>query len=72
MAKRAQFFGAPVFILGLETFDFGTMNKRSGAPGVHLILLMRLNLNKQSYKNIYPSVNYYLLINIIVTIFVSI
>ncbi len=44
MAKRAQFFGAPVFILGLETFDFGTMNKRSGAPGVHLILLMRLNL----------------------------
>ena len=65
-------------ILGLQIIswdlDLGFRNKEKyfRAPGVHNLLLMRLNLNKLSYKNIYPSVNYYLLINIIVTKFISI
>ena len=60
-------------ILGLQIIswdlDLGFRNKEKyfRAPGVHNLLLMRLNLNKLSYKNIYSSVNYYLLINIIVT-----
>ena len=65
-------------ILGLQIiswdFDLGFRNKEKyfRAPGVHNLLLMRLNLNKLSYKNIYSSVNYYLFINIIGTKFISI
>ena len=72
--KKSSFYK----ILGLQIISrdlnlgFRNKGKYFRAPGVHNLLLMRLNLNKLSYKNIYPSVNYYLLINIIVTIFVSI
>ena len=72
--KNSTFFK----ILGLQIIswdlDLGFRNKEKyfRAPGVHNLLLMRLNLNKLSYKNIYSSVNYYLLINIIVTKFISI
>ena len=72
--KKSSFYK----ILGLQIIswdlDLGFRNKEKyfRAPGVHNLLLMRLNLNKLSYKNIYSSVNYYLLINNIATIFISI
>ena len=72
--KKSSFYK----ILGLQIIswdlDLGFRNKEKyfRAPGVHNLLLMRLNLNKIRYKNIYPSVNHYLLINIIVTKFISI
>ena len=72
--KKSSFYK----ILGLQIIswdlDLGFRNKVKyfRAPGAHNLLLMRLNLNKLSYKNIYSSVNYYLLINIIVTKFISI
>ena len=65
-------------ILGLQIIswdldlEFRNKEKYFRAPGVHNLLLMRLNLNKLNYNNIYASVNYYLLINIIVTKFISI
>ena len=72
--KKSSFYK----ILGLQIIswdlDLGFRNKEKyfRAPGVHNLLLMRLNLNKINYNNIYSSVNYYLLINVIVTKFISI
>ena len=72
--KKSSFYK----ILGLQIIswdlDLGFRNKEKyfRAPGVHNLLLMRLNLNNLNYNNIYSSVNYYLLINIIVTKFISI
>ena len=72
--KKSSFYK----ILGLQIvswdLELGFRNKEKyfRAPGVHILLLMRLNLNKLSYKNIYPYVNYYLLMNIIVTKLISI
>ena len=72
--KKTSFYK----ILGLQIIswdlDLGFRNKEKyfRAPGVHNLLLMRLILNKLNYNNIYSSVNYYLLINIIVTKFISI
>ena len=71
--KKSSFYK----ILGLQIIswdlDLGFRNKEQyfRAPGVHNLLLMRLNLNKLSYKNIYSSVNHYLCNNIIVIIFFS-
>ena len=62
--KKSSFYK----ILGLQIvswdLDLGFRNKEKyfRAPGVHILLLMRLNLIKLSYKNIYSSVNYYLYI----------
>ena len=72
--KKTSFYK----ILGLQIIswdlDLGFRNKEKyfRAPGVHNLLLMRLILNKLNYNNIYSSVNYYLLINVIVTKFISI
>ena len=71
--KKSSFYK----ILGLQIIswdlDLGFRNKEKyfRAPGVHNLLLMRLNLNKLSYNNIYSSVNYYLCNNIIVIVFFS-
>ena len=66
-----KFWGSKLY-LGIQTLDFGTRKNTFGAPGVHNLLLMRLNLNKKKYAKIYSIVNYYLLDNIIVIIFISI
>ena len=72
--KKSSFYK----ILGLQIIswdlDLGFRNKEKyfRAPGVHNLLLMRLNLNNEKYIQIDFRVNYYLLINIIVTKFISI
>lgn len=72
--KKSSFYK----ILGLQIIswdlDLGFRNKEKyfRAPGVHNLLLMRLNLNNENYIQTYFNVNYYLLINIIVTKFISI
>ena len=66
--KKSSFYK----ILGLQIIswdsDLGFRHKENtfGAPGVHNLLLMRLNLNKQSYTKFSRTVNYYLSNNLIV------
>ena len=72
--KKSSFYK----ILGLQIIswdlDLGFRNKEKyfRAPGVHILLLMRLILNNVNYIQTHFNVNYYLLINIIVTKFISI